>query len=108
MEALVIEPRTKSDARFLRNVSKRMRAEVFDNEKLLVDMAMRRLHEERLLSPDVSEDDVMKALYDFAKQRGLSAQTIDVDEFLEEYEDMILGLWIEEGMNEPRESMEDV
>ena len=62
MEALVIEPRTKSDARFLRNFSKRIGAEVIDTEEWIEDMVLGRLIEEGLKEPSVSREEVMQAL----------------------------------------------
>ena len=101
MEALVIEPRTKSDARFLRSVSKRIGAEIIEPVDLLVDRAMRRLKEEDLLDPNVSESAVRKALKDFAVKRRFSAHVIGVDDFLEEYEDTVFGRMMKEAMNDP-------
>ena len=108
METLVIEPRTKSDARLLRNFAKRMGADIIEPVDLLVDRAICRLKEEDLLTPDVSESEVRKALKNFAKKSRLSAHVIGVDDFLEEYEDMVLLRIMEERQNEPSESMEDV
>ena len=62
MEALVIEPRTKSDARFLRDFSKRIGAEVIEPEEWLEDMFLGRLIEEGLKEPSVSREEVMQAL----------------------------------------------
>ena len=92
MDTLVLEPRTKSDARLFGNFPKR----TVEPVELLIDMAMRRLKEENLLSPDVSENKVRKALKHFAVQNGFSADVIDVDDFLEEYEDMIFGRMLQE------------
>jgi len=87
MEALVIEPKTKENARFLRNFPKRTGANAID-DKHFWDKVSRRLKEEDLLDPDVSESKVIAALKDFFRQRGVSTK-VDVDEFLEEYEDMV-------------------
>ena len=89
MEALIIEQRTKSH---LRNFPKT----TVEPTDLLIDMAMHRLKEEDLLDVDVSENKVRKALKDFAKQNGFSANVIDVDDFLEEYEDMVFGNMLQE------------
>ena len=63
MEALVIEPRTKSDARFLRNFSKRIGAKIIDPEEWIEDMVLGRLIEEGLKEPEyVSSEEVMKFL----------------------------------------------
>ena len=56
METVVIEARNKSDARFLRNFSKRIGARVIEPDEL-ADIAMCRLMEADLLDPDVSESD---------------------------------------------------
>ena len=101
METGVIEARNKSDARLLRSLPKRNGAEVIEPVNLLVDMAMRRLKEENMLDSDVDERKLMKSLQKFARQNGFSAHVIAVDDFLEEYEDMVLGFWIEESMLDP-------
>ena len=108
MDTIVIETRNKSDARFLKNFSKRIGAKVIDSNELLADMAMRRLKKENLLDPDVNESKLKKALKDFAEQRGLSAHVIDVDEFLEEYEDMVFGHMIDEAMLDPDVSESEI
>ena len=112
MEALVIEPKTKEDARFLRNFPKRTGADVIDPVNSLVDMAMRRLKEEEdLLDADVNESKLINSLTKFARQHGFSAHVIDVDEFIEEYEDMVLVQIMEERINDPdngRVSMEEI
>jgi len=61
METLVIEARNKSDARFLRNFSKRIGARVFDDEEL-EDMAMCSIIEEGLKTPRVDRSVIMKTL----------------------------------------------
>ena len=61
METVVIETRNKSDARFLRNFSKRIGAKVIDDEGL-EDMVMCRLIEEGVKEPSVSMEEVMKIL----------------------------------------------
>ena len=108
METLVIEPSTKSDARFLRSVSKRIGANIIDTDELFWNKVRSRLKEENLLDPDVSESKVIEDLKDFSIKRGLSTRIIDIDELLEEYEDMVFGRMMEERINEPSESMEDV
>ena len=65
MDAVIIEPQTKSDARLLLNFSKRLGAKIIDVEELLEDMALGRLIEDGLNSPSVSESEVM----DFLRQR---------------------------------------
>ena len=63
MNAVVIEARTQSDVRFLRDFSKRIGARVIDANDLLEDMAMCRLIEEGLKDPEfVSREEIMKVL----------------------------------------------
>lgn len=63
METLVIEPKTKADARLLQSFSKRIGAQVIDANEWLEDMALGRLIEEGLKDPEfVSRDEVMKFL----------------------------------------------
>ena len=62
METVTIEARTKSDARFLRDFSKRIGAKVIDTDELLEDMLLGRIIEDRLNEPSVSESEVMAFL----------------------------------------------
>ena len=62
METVVIETRTKSGARFLHGISKRIGAKVIDADELLEDMLLGRIIEERLNEPSVSESEVMEFL----------------------------------------------
>ena len=62
MERVLIEARTKSDARFLMSFSKRIGAKVVDIEEL-EDMVLGRLIEEGLKEPGfVSENEIMEIL----------------------------------------------
>ena len=98
MDTLVIEPRTKSNARFLRDLSKRTGAENFEN------IVSRRLFEEGLVDTDAEASKAAAAVMDFARNRGLSLNVIGVDELLEEYEDMVLGRMMDEAENDPDNS----
>ena len=62
MNTVVIEARTKSDVRFLRDFSKRIGAKVIDTDEFLEDMLLGRIIEERLNEPCVGMDEVMKFL----------------------------------------------
>jgi len=104
METVVIQTRNKSDARLLRNMSKRIGANIIEPVDLLVDRSMCRLKEQNILEPDVDEIKLVKALKDFAKQNNLSAHIIGVDDFLEEYEDFVFGCMMEENKNDPDNS----
>ena len=62
METLIIEPRTKSDARFLRNFSKRIGAEVINSEEWMEDACLCAVMEAREDDPCVSLEEGMKIL----------------------------------------------
>ena len=62
METVVIEARTKSDARFLKNFSKRIGARVIDSDELLENMVLGRLIEEGMKTPSVDRSEVMEFL----------------------------------------------
>ena len=62
METVVVETRTKSDARFLKNFSKRIGANVIDSDELLEDIALGRLIEEGMKTPSVDRSVVMEFL----------------------------------------------
>jgi hypothetical protein len=62
MDTIVIEARTKSDARFLKNFSKRIGAKVVDTNELLEDMVLGRLIEVAMQEPNVCENEILEAL----------------------------------------------
>jgi len=104
MNTVVIEARTKSDARFLRGISKRIGAKVIDADENFENIVSRRLFEEGLVDTDIEASKAVAALKDFSRNRGLSLNVINVDELLDEYEDMILGCMIDESINDPGNS----
>ena len=104
METLVIETRNKSDARFLRNFAKRMGANVIDADENFDSIVTRRLFEEELVDDDAHARKAVAAIKDFARNRGLSLNTVGVDDLLEEYEDMVLGRMMDEAMLDPANS----
>ena len=63
MDAVVIKPRTKSDARLLRTFSKRIGAKIIDTDELFEDLALGRLIEEGLKDPEfISREEIMEIL----------------------------------------------
>ena len=91
MNILIIEPRTKSDARLLKNFSKRLGAKVFDADENFETIVTRRLFEEELVDTAEEATIAVAKVKDFARSRGLSLNVIGVDELLEEYEDFVFG-----------------
>ena len=94
MEATVITP-TNSILYSTRNISMKP-ANPVDS---LVELAMCRLKELHLLEADVNENQLRKSLKKFAGQNSFS--TNDVDEFLDEYEDMVFCRMMDEAKNDP-------
>ena len=91
METLVISPRTKSDARLLKSISKRLGAKVIDDDQNFEAIVTRRLFEEELVDTADEASKAVAAVKDFARNRGLSLNVIGVDELLEKYEDFSFG-----------------
>jgi len=63
METVVIKARTKSDARLLLGLSKRIGAQAIDIDELMEDIVLGRLIEASMNEPSVSHEEVMEALH---------------------------------------------
>jgi len=108
METVVKEAKTNPAARSLRNLPKRIGAKIIDADENFEAIVTRRLFEEELVDTADEASKAVAAVKEFARSRGLSLNVIGVDDLLEEYEDMVLGRTMDERMDEPSESMEDV
>ena len=98
MDTAVIEPRSKSNTRFL---PKSRNAGDINVDANFENIVKRRLFEEGLVETDLEASKAAAAVKDFARSKGLSLSVLGVDALLEEYEDMVFGRIMDECMNEP-------